>query len=100
MLRVPGDVVIEQHDEDQKELWVISGEPVRREERLTLDLTPPGQSLTVRVVESRPVMVDGSFGIDCGWRSLIKRGTRPGLWSVRMKRRANSLRARWNSLAC
>ena len=38
---------------------MVSSEPVRREERLTLDLTPPGQSLTVRVVESKPVMMDG-----------------------------------------
>jgi hypothetical protein len=59
MLRIPGDVVVEQHDAEQKELWVVSSEPVRREERLTLDLTPPGQSLTVRVVDSRPVMKDG-----------------------------------------
>ena len=59
MLRIPGDVVVEQHDAEQKELWVVSSEPIRREERLTLDLTPPGQSLTVRVVESKPVMMDG-----------------------------------------
>ena len=59
MLRIPGDVVVEQHDVDQKELWVVSSEPVRREERLTLDLTPPGQSLTVRVLECRPVMLGG-----------------------------------------
>jgi hypothetical protein len=58
-LRIPGDVVVEQHDVDRKELWVVSSEPVSREERLTLDLTPAGQSLTVRVVESRPVMMDG-----------------------------------------
>jgi hypothetical protein len=59
MLRIPGDVVVELHDAEQKELWVVSSEPVRREERLTLDVTPPGQSLTVRVLESRPVMVGG-----------------------------------------
>ena len=59
MLRVPGEVVIEQHDEDQKELWVLSCEPAHREEVLTLDLSGPGPSLHVRVVESRPVMVDG-----------------------------------------
>lgn len=58
-LRIPGDVVVEQHDEEQKEFWVVSPEPMRREEKLTLDLAPPGQSLTVRVVESRPVMLDG-----------------------------------------
>jgi hypothetical protein len=59
LLRIPGDVVIEQHDTEQKELWVVSTEPVRREERMTLDLTAPAQSLTVRVVESQPVMKDG-----------------------------------------
>jgi hypothetical protein len=58
MLRIPGDVVVERHDAEQRELWVVSSEPVRREERLTLELTP-GQSLTVRVVESRPVMMGG-----------------------------------------
>jgi hypothetical protein len=58
-LRVPGEVVVERHDEVQKELWVLSGVPAHREERLTLDLTDPGQSLSVRVVESRPVLVDG-----------------------------------------
>jgi len=59
MLRIPGDVLVEEHDAEQKELWVVSSEPVRREERLTLDLAPPGQSLTVRVVESKPVLMDG-----------------------------------------
>jgi hypothetical protein len=59
LLRIPGDVVIEQHDTDQKEFWVVSSEPVRREERLTLDLPPQGPSLTVRVLESKPVMKDG-----------------------------------------
>ena len=63
-LRIPGDVVVEQHDEEQKEFWVVSPEPVKREETLTLDLAPPhlaprGQTLTVRVVESQPVMLDG-----------------------------------------
>ena len=32
MLRIPGDVVVEQHDAEQKELWVVSSEPMRREE--------------------------------------------------------------------
>ena len=59
MLRIPGDVVVEHHDTDQKELWVVSSEPMRREERMTLNLTPPGESLTVRVIESQPVMKDG-----------------------------------------
>ena len=59
MLRIPGDVVVEQHDTELKELWVVSSEPMRREERMTLDLATPAQSLTVRVVESKPVMKDG-----------------------------------------
>jgi len=62
-LRIPGDVVVERHDEDQKELWVVSTAPAHREERLTLDLSgylsTRGPSLTVRVVESRPVLMDG-----------------------------------------
>jgi hypothetical protein len=58
-LRIPGDVVIEQHDTIQKELWVVSAEPVRREERLTLDMPAQGSPLTVRVLESQPVMKDG-----------------------------------------
>jgi hypothetical protein len=57
--RVPGEVVIERHDEANKELWVLSGVPAHREERLTLDLAPPSASLIVRVIESRPVLVDG-----------------------------------------
>ena len=32
MLRIPGDVVVEQHDAELKELWVVSCEPARREE--------------------------------------------------------------------
>ena len=59
ILRIRGDVVVEEHDAEQKEFWVVSSEPIRREERLTLDLAPPGESLTVRVVESKPVMMDG-----------------------------------------
>jgi hypothetical protein len=59
-LCVPGEVLIERHDEEQKELWVLSGVPAHRDERLTLDLAPPGPSLSVRVIESRPVLVDGS----------------------------------------
>jgi hypothetical protein len=60
MLRIPGDVVVEQHDAEHKEMWVVSSEPARREERFTLDLAPPGQSVTVRVIESRPVMMGGN----------------------------------------
>ena len=60
MLRIPGDVVVEQHDAAQKEMWVVSSEPARREERFTLELTPPGESLAVRVIESSPVMMGGN----------------------------------------
>jgi hypothetical protein len=59
-LRVPGEVVIERHNEAEKELWVLSGAPAHREEVLTLDLSTPGESLSVRVVDSRPVLIDGS----------------------------------------
>lgn len=59
-LRIPGDVVIERHDETQQELWVMSSLSVRRDELLTLDLTMPDRSLTVRVIESRPVLIDGT----------------------------------------
>ena len=56
-LRIPGDVVIERHDEAQNELSVISGVPARREEMLTLDIS--GQRWNVRVVDSKPMLVDG-----------------------------------------
>ena len=61
-LRVPGDVIVERRDDTHNELWVLSAAPAHREERLRLDL--PGMadtsaSLSVRVVESRPVMADG-----------------------------------------
>jgi hypothetical protein len=52
--------VIERHDEELKEVWVLSGAPAHREELLTLDLAPPSESLSVRVLESRPVLIDGS----------------------------------------
>jgi hypothetical protein len=62
-LRIPGDVVVERHDEAQHELWVLSTAPAHREERLRLDLSggQPGRngSLSVRVVESSPVLTDG-----------------------------------------
>ena len=59
-LRVPGDVVIERHDDARGQLWVLSAHPARREEVLTLDVSGPG-TLKVRVVESRPVLVDGGI---------------------------------------
>ena len=58
-LRIPGDVVVERHDEQQNELWVVSTAPAHREERLRLELSGPDRSLAVRVVESSPVMIDG-----------------------------------------
>jgi hypothetical protein len=59
-LRVPGDVIIERHDGAQRELWVTSPLSVRRDEVLTLHLAQSERSLVVRVVESRPVMIDGA----------------------------------------
>ncbi len=56
-LRIPGNVVIERHDEEQNELSVISSAPARREEMLTLDVS--GQRWNVRVVDSKPMLVDG-----------------------------------------
>ena len=59
-LRIPGEVVIERRDDDHDELWVLSSAPAHCEELLTLDVSGP-ETLTVRVVESRPVLVDGSM---------------------------------------
>lgn len=61
-LRLRGDVLIERHDEAQNEVWVLSTAPAHREERLRLDVpgeSGKGGSLTVRVVESSPVLTDG-----------------------------------------
>jgi hypothetical protein len=58
-LSIPGDVVVERQDAERKELWVLSAVPAHREERLTLDLSGPRESFAVRVVESRPVLIDG-----------------------------------------
>lgn len=58
-LCIPGDVVVERHDEDQNELWVLSMRPAHLEERMRLDLSTPGRSLHVRVLETSPVMRDG-----------------------------------------
>jgi hypothetical protein len=61
LLRILGDVVFERHDEERREVWVVSALPAHREELLTLDLSGQERSMTVRVVESRPVvLVDGS----------------------------------------
>jgi hypothetical protein len=58
-LRIPGDVVVERHDEALNELWVLSTSPAHREEQLRLDLSGPRRRLSVRVVESSPVLLDG-----------------------------------------
>jgi hypothetical protein len=52
-------VVVEHHDEDHNEFWVVSALPARRGEELTLELAEPGRSLTVRVLENSPVLVEG-----------------------------------------
>lgn len=60
LLRILGDVVVERQDEERREVWVVSTLPAHCEELLTLDLLGQ-QTVTVRVVESRPVvLVDGS----------------------------------------
>jgi hypothetical protein len=52
-------VVVEQHDQDRNEFWVLSVLPARCGEELTLELVEPGRSLTVRVLENSPVLVEG-----------------------------------------
>jgi hypothetical protein len=63
LLGISGDVAVELHDEVRRELWVVSVLPAHPEELLTLDLSgDERRSLTVRVVESGPVVhVDGSI---------------------------------------
>jgi hypothetical protein len=58
-LRLPTDVVIEQYDEH--EVWVVSPSPAHRDEVLTLDTTGSGPvtTVSVRVAESVPVLIDG-----------------------------------------
>jgi hypothetical protein len=58
-LRIPGDVVVERHDEEHRELWVLSSRPAHIEERLRLDLSDPGRTLQVQVLETSPVLRDG-----------------------------------------
>ena len=56
-LRLREEVTIERWDQD--EVVVLSPEPVKPEERLTLEI--PGQShrrVHVRVLDSRPAMID------------------------------------------
>jgi hypothetical protein len=59
-LRVPGDVIVDRYDED--EVWVVSSSPAHRDELLTLELTGSGPPVTtkVRVVDSVPVLRDGT----------------------------------------
>jgi len=58
-LRIPGDVVIERHDGAVNELWVISTSPAHRDEQLRLDLAGQHGTISVRVIESCPVLFDG-----------------------------------------
>ena len=89
-LRIPGEVLIERHDEEQKELWVLSGVPAHREELLTLDLSPPARASCVWW--SRPVLVDGSVRHRLRPAVVDRARTRrsagpPALWRMWMKRR-------------
>lgn len=58
-LRVPTDVMIERYGDN--EMWVVSTAPAHRDEMLTLDAIGMGPSVTmsVRVTDSVPVLVDG-----------------------------------------
>lgn len=58
-LRIPGDVVVERHDEVLNELWVVSTSPAHRDEHLRLDLAGQQGTISVRVIESSPVLFDG-----------------------------------------
>jgi hypothetical protein len=60
-LRVPGDVTVQRVSGD--DVWVLSVSPARVDEVLTLDLSGVGPEvrLRVRVVESKPVLVDGTI---------------------------------------
>jgi hypothetical protein len=60
-LRVPADVVVDRHAGD--EVWIVSTRPVPAGEALTLELTGSegrAVALTVRVVESTPVLREGA----------------------------------------
>jgi hypothetical protein len=58
-LRVPDDVIVERWN--GSEVWVVSTGPARVDEVMTLDVAGSGPqlTLTVRVVESAPVLIDG-----------------------------------------
>jgi hypothetical protein len=66
---VPGDVIVERYSGD--EIWVVSTSPARVDEVMTLDLTGSGPAVTinVRVIESTPVLADGS--VRHGLRLLV-----------------------------
>lgn len=62
LLSIVGDVEVERHDEERREVWVVSALPAHPEETLTLDLSGEDRSVTVRVLESGPIVrVDGSI---------------------------------------
>jgi hypothetical protein len=63
LLGIVGHIAVERHDEERRELWVISALPAHPEELLTLDLSGQERhSMTVRVLESGPVvLIDGSI---------------------------------------
>ena len=58
-LRVPDDVIVERWSDS--EIWVVSTNPARVDEVMTLDVTGAGSQTTmnVRVVESAPVLLNG-----------------------------------------
>jgi hypothetical protein len=58
-LRIPGDVVVERHDEVLNELWVVSTSPAHRDEQLRLELAGQHGPVSVRVIESSPVLFEG-----------------------------------------
>ena len=60
-LRTLEEVVVETQTWD--DLWVVSRTPAMPDERFTLHLTGSGPPalLTVRVAESRPILVDGAI---------------------------------------
>lgn len=63
VLGVVGDVTVERHDEERREVWVVSAMPAHPTELLTLEL--PGRerrNVRVKVLESGPIVqMDGSI---------------------------------------
>ena len=72
-MRVLRDVVISRTDSD--ELHAVSQVAGIVGEEMTLDVMGAGatMALRVRVIESRPVMVEGAVGTGCGWRCVQRR---------------------------